>query len=213
MNIAIIGTGNMGTPLAKYFAQIDHRVFLGSRDKDKGKQIANEIGYGVQAKTVTEAVEAGDIIFLAVPHKVIDQVISTLGPLDDKIVVDMSNCFTSDFSGLTLGYDTSAAEEIAKQIPTAKIVKAFNTIFATILQKGLDFDGQKPSIFIASDDETAKQTISSLIESIGLLPVDCGELKSARYLEPLAALILQIDSRLKRAVQIVPSLLERSRPI
>jgi len=130
-----------------------------------------------------------------------DDALQKTGPMDDKIVVDVSNCFTPDFSNLTMGYTTSAAEEIAKQIPNAKVVKAFNTIFATILQKGLEFGDQTLNVFVVSDDTLAKQTVSELIESIGLLPVDCGELKSARFIEPMAALILQIDSRLQREVQ------------
>ena len=212
MNITIIGSGNMGVPLAKYLAQANHRVFIGSRDQNKAVKIASEIGYGVKGKSIQDAVAEGNIVFLAVPHTAMNDTLKKTGPMEGKIVVDVSNCFTSDFSNLTLGYSTSAAEEIAKQIPNAKVVKAFNTIFATILQKGLDFGDQTLNVFVASDDTRAKQMISELIESIGLLPVDCGELKSARFLEPLAALMLQIDLGLEREVQIAASIMERAQP-
>jgi len=212
MNITIIGSGNMGVPLAKYLAQANHRVFIGSRDQNKAVKIASEIGYGVKGKSIQDAVAEGNIVFLAVPHTAMNDTLKKTGPMEGKIVVDVSNCFTSDFSNLTLGYSTSAAEEIAKQIPNAKVVKAFNTIFATILQKGLDFGDQTLNVFVASDDTRAKQMISELIESIGLLPVDCGELKSARFLEPLAALMLQIDFGLEREVQIAASIMERAQP-
>ncbi len=212
MNITIIGTGKMGTPLAKHLAQANHRIFMGSRDQNRAKEVANKIGLGVKGHSIAKAVAEGNIIILAVPHAAMNDTLKETGPLDNKIVVDVSNCFTSDFSNLTLGHTTSAAEEIAKQIPNAKVVKAFNTIFATILQKGLDFGAQTLNVFIASDNARAKQMITELVESIGLLPVDCGELKSARFLEPLAALTLQIDFHLERDVQIAASILERAQP-
>lgn len=212
MNITIIGTGKMGAPLAKHLAQANHRIFMGSRDQNRAKEVANKIGLGVKGHSIAKAVAAGNIIILAVPHAAMNDTLKETGPLDNKIVVDVSNCFTSDFSNLTLGHTTSAAEEIAKQIPNAKVVKAFNTIFATILQKGLDFGEQTLNVFIASDNARAKQMIAELVESIGLLPVDCGELKSARFLEPLAALTLQIDFHLERDVQIAASILERAQP-
>ena len=213
VNITIIGTGNMGLPLAKYLGQADHRVFLGSRDESKASRIAAEIGFGVKGESIQDAVKEGDIIFIAVPHAAINETLEKMGSLDNKVVVDMSNCFKPDFSGLTIGHTTSAAEEIARQIPNAKVVKAFNTIFATILNKGLNFENQVLNVFLASDDEQAKQSVSELVESIGLLPVDCGKLKSSRFLEPLSALILQIDSNLKREVQIAPAIIERARSV
>jgi len=213
MNITILGTGKMAVPLAKYLAQANHRVFIGSRDQARAEKLANKMGLGIKGTSIQTAVAEGNIIILAVPYSAMNATLKTAGTLDDKIVVDVSNCFTSDFSNLTLGHTTSAAEEIAKQIPNANVVKAFNTIFATILEKGLNFGEQKLNVFIASDNTRAKQMIKELVESIGLLPVDCGELKSARFLEPLAALTLQIDSNLQRDVQIAASILERAQPV
>jgi uncharacterized membrane protein YphA (DoxX/SURF4 family) len=129
------------------------------------------------------------VIVVATPF---DQAVAALkaaGPVDGKVVIDISNPMTADYSGLSIGHDTSAAEEIAKAIPKANVVKAFNTLFAQVLAQGASFgNGTKAPAYVAADSERAKATATALIESIGFQPVDAGPLKNARYLEPLAGL-------------------------
>ena len=90
--------------------------------------------------------------------------------------------------GLTIGHSTSAAEEIARAIPGALVVKAFNTVFAPVLAAGPELDGNQVQVFFATDSERARETVHALIDSIGFKAVDAGGLKNARYLEPLAGL-------------------------
>ena len=105
------------------------------------------------------------------------------------MVIDITNPLTADYMGLTLGHDTSAAEEIARAVPGIELVKAFNTLFAPMLADGPQFaDGQIAPVFFASDSERARQTVKALIDSLGFRAVDAGPLKNARYLEPLAGL-------------------------
>jgi predicted dinucleotide-binding enzyme len=102
---------------------------------------------------------------------------------------DIANPLTPDYMGLTLGHNTSAAEEIALAVPGIEVVKAFNTVFAQVLAAGADFGGgQKVTVFVASDSERAKQTAKTLAGSMGFQTLDAGGLKNARYLEPLAGL-------------------------
>jgi len=202
MKISIVGTGNMGSILAKHLSNSEHQVIMGSRDPDAKSQIAAEIGNGVVVNTISEAVEKSDIVFLTTPHKHMEETLKATGPMANKIVVDVSNPFVQPDFGLAIGHTTSAAEEIARQIPEAKVVKAFNTVFATVLTKSIHFGSEPVQIFYASDDESAAQEIRKVIESIGLKAINAGKLKSARYIEPMSALLMQIDNNLEEDLQI-----------
>jgi predicted dinucleotide-binding enzyme len=108
--------------------------------------------------------------------------------------------------GLTLGHSTSAAEEIAKAVPGAEVVKGFNTLFAQVLAEGADFGkGQKASVFVASDSARAKQVATTLARSMGFDVVDAGGLKNARYLEPLAALNIYLGYGAGLGTAIAPT--------
>jgi hypothetical protein len=98
--------------------------------------------------------------------------------LTGKIIVDISNPFNSAGDGLAHGEDTSIAQEVARAAPaSASVVKAFNTIFRHVLEKG------RPDVFIAGDNAQAKAGVEAFIESLGLRPLDVGDLKMAYWLE------------------------------
>ena len=108
--------------------------------------------------------------------------------------------------GLTVGFDSSAAEEIAKAVPGAEVAKAFNTVFAQVLANGpAAAGGQVVPVYIASDSERAKQTAKALIKSIGFKAVDAGGLKNARYLEPLAGLNIYFEYGAGQGTSIAPT--------
>jgi predicted dinucleotide-binding enzyme len=130
-----------------------------------------------------------DVVIVATGFADAVPALRSLGALAGKVIVDVTNPLTADYMGLTIGHDTSAAEEIAKAFPAAEVVKAFNPLFAQVLATGATLaDGQVATAFYAGDSERAKQTARALIEGIGFKPVDAGGLKNARYLEPLAGL-------------------------
>lgn len=105
------------------------------------------------------------------------------------MVIDITNLLTADYLGLTIGHSTSAAEEIAKAVPAAELIKAVNTVFAQVLAEGADLgSGQQVSVFLASDSERAKQAARKIAECMGFAVVDAGGLENARYLEPVAGL-------------------------
>jgi predicted dinucleotide-binding enzyme len=113
--------------------------------------------------------------------------------------------------GLTLGHSTSAAEEIAKAVPGAEVVKGFNTVFAQVLAEGTDFgNGRKVSVFIASDSARAKHTATALAESMGFEVVDAGGLKNARYLEPLAGLNIYLGYGAGLGTSIAPTWIRKA---
>jgi predicted dinucleotide-binding enzyme len=134
-----------------------------------------------------------------------------VGDLKGTIVIDITNPLTADYMGLTLGYSTSAAEEIAQAVPGAEIVKGFNTVFAQVLAEGADFgNGRKVTVFVASDSARAKQTATALAESLGFDVVDAGGLKNARYLEPLAGLNIYLGYGAGLGTAIAPTWIRKA---
>lgn len=209
MNILLLGAGNMGSALAHQFARAGHTVRLAATSLQKATAVASEIP-GATAVDLAGSAAASDVIVIATPF---DQAVAALqaaGPVDGKVVIDITNPLTADFMGLTIGHDTSAAEEIAKEIPTAEVAKAFNTLFAQVLAEGASFgNGQTAPAFVASDSERAKATAKALIESIGFHPIDAGPLKNARYLEPLAGLNIYFGYGAGLGTNVAPTWISR----
>jgi predicted dinucleotide-binding enzyme len=210
MNILILGAGNMGSALTKQLTNAGHTVRITARDLDKAQAVA-AANPGATAVPVTEALDRSEVVILATGYADAVPALRSLGSLDGKVVVDITNPLTADFMGLTLGFDTSAAEEIAKAIPGAEVVKAFNTVFAQVLADGPQFaNGQVAPAFYAADSERAKQTAKTLIESIGFQPVDAGPLKNARYLEPLGGLNIYLGYGAGKGTSISPTWINRA---
>ena len=205
MNISIIGTGNMAKGLATVFAQAGHSVVLANRDVTKAAALAAEIGGSVSAAGIHDAAASGDVIVLAVPYDAAADVIAAAGGLGDKIIVDITNPLSADYSGLTIGHTTSAAEEIQKRAPNARVVKAFNTVFASVLQAGGMAAGKPATVFVAGNDPQARKVVSDLASSAGFAPLETGGLASSRYLEPVAGLNIALGYGLGHGTDIAPT--------
>ena len=210
MNIGIIGSGNMGSGLGKLFAEKGHTVFFSSRNTEKAIEVAKAVGDAAQGGTVEDAARFGDVILIATPWSSTLDAIRSAGPLDGKIVIDCTNPLNPDMSGLTLGLSTSAAEEIAKLAPGSKVIKAFNTAFAEIYHSRSRLFGSRiPTMFYCGDDADAKTIVKKLIFEVGFEPIDAGPLTSARYLEPLAMLVIQLGYGQKMGTNFSVSLMRR----
>ncbi len=208
MNILILGAGNMGSALASRFANAGHRVRIAARTPGKAESVA--AATGAQAYAAGQLLADDEVVVLATGHADAVPALQALGPLDGKVVIDITNPLAADYMGLTLGHDTSAAEEIAKAFPTIELVKAFNTLFAQVLAQGPAFaGGQIATAFYAGDSERARQTARSLIESIGFAAQDAGPLKNARYLEPLAGLNIWFGYGAGLGTDIAPAWIAR----
>jgi predicted dinucleotide-binding enzyme len=187
MNVTIIGAGNMGKGLTKQLAKAGHRVTVTARDLGKAQALAKEFA-NVTAAPADQALGSSDVVIAATAYADVIPALKSLGDLSGKVVVDISNPLTPDYMGLTVGYSTSAAEEIAKAVPGAQVVKAFNTVFAQILAEGPELQGKRVPVFFATDSEQARETVRALIESTGFAPINAGPLRNARYLEPVGGL-------------------------
>ncbi|EKD98537.1 MAG: hypothetical protein ACD_23C00382G0001, partial [uncultured bacterium] len=135
MKVLVIGTGNMGSAFVKQLSTAGHEVSVTARDTSKAATLAAQYP-GVKAVTSASAAEGNDLVILATGYADAVTALQSVGNLQGKVVVDITNPLTADYMGLTLGHNTSASEEIAKAIPEAYVVKAFNTLFAQVLAQG-----------------------------------------------------------------------------
>ncbi len=186
MKIGIIGKGYVGTAIGSALSSKGHSVKYGHRDPKE---------------PVSEAAEWGEIIVLAVPHEGVEDAAKNIdAAADGKVLLDVTNAINENWD-LTVGFSTSAAEELQKLLPKARVVKAFNTVFAK--NQGTGKLGQEQlTLFVASNDAKAKEIVMKLGSDIGFDPVDAGPLKSARYLEPMAVLLMTLAFNLGMGVGI-----------
>ena len=192
MKIGIIGSGKMGGGLWRLWAKHGHHVmFSYSRMPEKLQDLVKEIGSHARSGTPQDAVRFGDLIFLAVPWAAIGDALVAAGSLEGKVLITCVNPLGP--RGLEVGLASSAAEEIWKLAPGALVIEAFNTIFASILHSTAHlFGNNTPTVFFCGDDLDAKTTVAELIRDAGLQPVDAGPLQNARYIEPLAMLMMEL---------------------
>lgn len=163
------------------FARAGHEVLVsGSRDPSEFAPLADEIGG--QAGTAAEAVAFGEVFVFAVPWRLIDEIVPTLGPLDGKIVIDTTNQFgpggVEDLDGRT------AAQVNAQRLAGARYTKSFNTLTAAFQAEASQRTGaDRVALFLCGDDDEAKKVVSGLIADAGFVPVDLGGTADAAPME------------------------------
>jgi hypothetical protein len=185
MNIAIIGTGNVGGTLGRLWAGRGHTIVFGTRDPEKESVIAavQAAGPNASATHIAPAVASAEVVVIAVPSDSVADVIADGRNWEGKIIVDATNRFTPPpphSSG-------SAAGDLARLAVGARVVKAFNTIGANRYDSPR-FGDQAASLFICGDDEQAKRVVGGLAEGLGFEVVDAGPLENADLLEAMAKL-------------------------
>ena len=199
MDITIIGTGNMARGIATRALAGGYSVTLVGHEAGQAETLASDLRGAAQRGASVQAAPPGasiasPVIVLAVPYPAAAPIVQQYGnQLGGKIIVDITNPI--DFSTMSplLAGGTSGAEEIAKAAPAgARVVKAFNTTFASTLVAG-QVAGQPLDVFIASDDAEAKAAISQLVEAGGMRPIDTGPLQRARQLEALGLLHIALQ--------------------
>lgn len=199
MTTAIIGLGNMGSGLARRLAGNGNLV-LATRNEAAAATLAAEIG--ARSASIDAAIAAANTVVLALPYaSALD--LAKSGALNGKVVVDISNPVKPDFSGLAIGFDTSAAEEIQKAAPTTKVVKAFNTIFASLFAAPRDDTANVP-VFLAGEDAAVAQ-VETLVQNAGFAVEKTGTLDAARLLEPVGMLNIRFAYGLGRGTAIAPA--------
>jgi hypothetical protein len=185
MNIAVIGTGNVGGTLGRRWAELGHQVIFGSRDPHSQK-VKALLAASPQARAATagDAAAQAEVVALATPWPGLEQIVTGLGDLRGKVVIDCTNPIAPGFQ-LAVGVTTSGAEQVAGWATGARVVKAFNTTGWENMADPL-YDGEPITMFICGDEAQAKAVVSELAEALGFEVADVGDLTTARFVEPLA---------------------------
>lgn len=176
MNIGIIGAGNIGANAARLFAEAGHEVAISnSRSPESLAALVEEIGQKARAVTVEEAAGSDELVLAVIPFWRYEEL--PVGLLSGKIVVDATNYYEGRDGRIDFG-DLTSSELVARRLPDARVVKAFNTMYyETLRTEGNQSGGERLVLFVAGDDEEAKALVSGLIEEIGFEPVETGSLR------------------------------------
>jgi NADPH-dependent F420 reductase len=202
MNVTIIGAGNMGRGIGHRLVAGGHDVTIVDRDPEEAGRLAEELRAVAQGGATVEGAGPGEqlrgeVVVLAVYYPGTLEVAREQGErLAGKVVVDIANPLNETFDALATAPGTSAAEEVAATAPAGvRVVKAFNTTFSGTLVEG-QVAGQPLDVFIAGDDEEAKETVAQLVRDGGLRAIDVGPLERARQLEGLGFLGITLQQPL-----------------
>jgi len=195
MRIGILGSGLMGTKLGTLFARAGHEVvFSYARSKQKLNRLAREAGGNARAGTPDEAAAEADAMLLAVHWSRMDDVLEQAGGLAGKVIVTCSLPMNEANTKLVVAHTSSGAEALAKKVPNARVVSAFNTVPSEVLLGVFEARRKtvRPSLVYCGDDSKSKEVAAALIRDVGFDPVDAGPLRIARYTEPFALLVAQL---------------------
>jgi predicted dinucleotide-binding enzyme len=195
MRIGIMGSGLMGGKLGTIFARAGHEVvFSYARSKKKLNKLARDAKGKARAGTPHQAAQDADALLLAVHWSRLKDVLKQAGDLSGKVIVSCSLPMNTGDTKLVVGHTSSGAEALAKKLPKARVVSAFNTVPSEVLFDV--YEGRRkstrPSLVYCGDDRRAKDVAAELIRDAGFDPVDAGPLRIARYTEPFALLVAQL---------------------
>ncbi len=182
----------MGGKLGTIFARAGHEVvFSYARSNDKLKKLARDAQGNARAGTPSEAAKQADAILLAVHWSRIDEVLKQAGDLSSKVIVTCSLPMDAGNTRLIIANTSSGTEELAKKVPRAPVVSAFNTVPSEVLFGVFEAKdkNRRPSLVYCGDDQSAKDVVAKLIHDAGFDPVDAGSMRIARYTEPFALLV------------------------
>ncbi len=189
MEIGILGAGHIGRALARLLAEAGHDVGLSnSKDPDTLRDLVHELGHGIKAFDREDAARFGELVIETIPFGKYATLPGV--PMEGKIVIDTANYYPERDGQIDLG-GLSESAFIARHLPKSRVVKAFNTIAANHLEaqgdtgKALD---DRRAIFIAGDDQEAKNVVTKLIEQIGFAAIDTGSLEDSKVQQPGTAI-------------------------
>jgi predicted dinucleotide-binding enzyme len=182
----------VGSAVARAARKTGHDVVVTDVAAESLKVLGETLGVRTTASS-RDAVKTADAVVLAVPFGAVSGIAADIAnDIADKIVIDVTNPLKDDYSGL-VAEGTSGAELVQQQLPTARVVKAFNTVLAAN-QDTAEIDGVQLDGFVAGDDADAKKQVSYLLEEIGFRAIDVGPLAAARYLEAMAFLNISLNA-------------------
>jgi len=198
--VGVIGSGAVGRALAAGFAAHGHEVTIGTRDPEANQELQawaaqhDDVAIG----SFAAAAEGGEIVVLATRGTAVEEAISTAGPQHfvGKLVIDATNPLdvSGGGPGLAVGHSDSGGEIVQRAIPDARVVKAFNTVNSELMVDPRLAGGRQP-MFIAGNDDAAKQSVAAILDDFGWDAFDVGDIEQSRQLEALVLLWVAVGQR------------------
>ncbi|MCA9344839.1 NADPH-dependent F420 reductase [Candidatus Saccharibacteria bacterium] len=198
MKVSIIGNGNMAKGIGTRLVSGGHSVTIHSQDEAKGKELVEQlkkVSGEADVKVVPIGTETDEVVIVATPYTEVENVGKEYNGLAGKVVVDITNPVDFNTFQLIPEAGQSGAQEVAKILSEATVVKAFNTTLAGPLEAG-EVEGKELDVFIAGDDDDAKATVSELVKTSGMRPVDVGPLSEARHLEGIGLIQMKVQDQI-----------------
>ena len=190
--IAIIGTGSVGSALGTELAMLGHEIVYGSRTPNREDVVAlvERTDNKASSAKPANAVEKADIVVMAVPGLMVEDITRSLGNLEGKIIIDPTNPLIGwEENNVRLQGEESSAEIIQRTAPNAFVVKAFSTLnYKQMIQP--EKSSGPISIMLAGNNAQAKSKVAELVTGLGLEPIDVGPIEYAKYVEAMAILFL-----------------------
>jgi len=199
MRVGILGSGDVGKALARGFYSRGHDVTIGSREPGKLADFVRDHGERLAAADFEQTARSGELLVLATLFAGTESAIRLAGPAHfaGKVVIDATNPLRFEpgkLPSLAVSGEDSAGECVQRWLPDAKVVKAFNTV-GNALFVDPHLPGGPPTMFLAGDDDGAKNKVAQIAESFGWDVLDAGPLRAARYLEAMAMLWIEYGIR------------------
>ena len=191
MRVAVLGAGTMGRAMSALLMRHGHTVILGTRSATDHVSAIDTPAGPVIARTYRDATAAAEIVVLTTPWAHTKLAVRAGRPYDDRVLIDCTNPECADGRTLAVGLTTSGAEHVAAWAGDARVVKAFNHVYAEILSAA-DGLARGATVFVCGDDSAARTTVAELTSTLGFYARDAGQLSTARYLEPLAMLMVEL---------------------
>ena len=189
MRVGIIGAGSLGSALGERLGAAGHEVMFG------GAATALEAARRTDARVGAnrEAASFAEVLAPAVPYAAVDGALEEAGALEDKVLWSCVNALKRDLSDLAIGFHTSAAEEVARRAPRARVIAAIPPFANALASSDLCYDAQlAPSVLVCGDGAAAKLLVTGLVQDLGAHAVDAGPLASARLVEPAMMLLVRL---------------------
>lgn len=207
MKIGIIGSGNIGATAARLFSRAGHEVAVSNSRGGEGLEaLVAELGGGARATGSEEAARFGEVVLVAVPFGRYETL--PVEAFEGKVVIDANNYYPQrdgQFAQLD-GGETTSSELVASHLKGARLVKGFNTIWFEHLAKQGDTAlplEERRAIFIAGDDEEAKQVVARLVEEIGFAAVDTGSLGEGGRRQQVGTPIYNKELNAREAAEVL----------
>jgi predicted dinucleotide-binding enzyme len=189
LKLGIIGAGSLGSALGERYAELGHSIMFGGGASAQDAAVR----LGAQVGSNAETAAFGDVVILAVPFAAIDAALADAGPMRGRVLWSCVNALKPDYTGLAIGFDNSAGEEVGRRATGARVVAAVPPFASAIAKGRLGYDRDlEPTVFICGDDRVAKGIVEQLVRELGAHPVDAGPLKAARLAEPAMMLAVSI---------------------